>query len=501
VNSPHPDDSLRARLHYADDEPARLDVAAMVARGTRIRHRRLLTRVSAVALACAVVPVTVAAATSAGPGQAAAQRTIASPRRATGGAVHAAAGRAGTGSDRTAFGANSGIATGAAGARSQSAGQNDYNAAGRAPGIPATAQGRQVRTRVGVSARLTQGAYDPINNLVGDSSADGVWFWGLSRTSIKLFRLSRTGHLRAWTVLPSSEKLIVGGVSGFTVTRDGVAWFGLNSTLVRFDTTTGHARTWAIPAPRPNTWVEKHWPSPLRHQLTAQSLAVSASGEVAVAESGDASSAQVLDPATGHFSQVTLPSTYDMPQAVGFTRNGTLGVAYAHVGPPQGSGVVLAPAAGPVISRKVADAFGVAPYGATGLLVGASKPDVVSASGVVSPLIMPVSAIGYTGDGTGPAALKGDRLASVLGDAILSFPANATSVASARAGSVLYLLPKEKCLPDEPGGGPGRPTATASPAPATCHLPIESLATDKGGDLWVVVATGNPDVVDLLVPR
>jgi hypothetical protein len=496
VNPGAKGDPLRAGLHYAEEQPVRLDVAAIVAHGTRIRRRRLLTRASAVALACAVVPVAVVAATAgtSPASQASAGRDSAPSRNGAGGVSRPGLGGAG----------GSGYQGDHAASRDGSRTVGYQDASGgvpSAPGGPALLAGRQVQTRVGVSARLTHGTFDPINNLVGDSSKDGVWFWGLGRTAIKLFHLSRTGHLRAWTVLPKSEKLVVGSDSGFAVTASGVAWLGLNSTLVRFDTTSGKVRTWPIPAPRPNAYVQKYWPQPVRGQLEVQSLAVASNGDVAVADWGNASSTQVLDPATGHFSQVMMPSTSDMPQAVGFAGNGTLGVGWAHFGAPHVSGVVLLPVSGPVVNRKVTDPLGVTAYGATSLLVGASKPDVVSASGVVRPLVMPVASLGYTGSDTGPAALKGDRLASVIDGAILSFPANATSAGAARTRSVSYLLPRLKCPPEAPGGAAGSPTKTTSPAPTSCHLPVELLATDKGGDLWIVVATGNPDVVDLLVPR
>jgi hypothetical protein len=367
---------------------------------------------------------------------------------------------------------------------------------------PAAGVRTVIQTRVGASATLPQG-YSPIMSLVGDQSGAGVWFWDEGGTQVKVFHLGRDGRLKSWPVLPLTESLRTGAAFGFTVTRAGTAWLAIDSTLVRLDTSTGQVRTWQIPAARANPAAARYQPPGSGSDTQVQALAVAASGQVAVADT-NASSVQVLDPATGQFSQVRTPSEDDQPISVGFARNGTLGIGYQQVGAPHVSAVVIVPRRGKALVRTVTDSWAVTPYGATGLLVGATRPDVVSAAGQVSSLARPADLIGLAVSGlpVAPAPMPGNRLATVVHAGVLVFPADAASDTTAGAHALLYVPPTVRCVPygDSAGGltGPGHSMPSDRHA-GPCHLPIQMLATDARGGLWVVDGSG--DTVDLLVPR
>ncbi|HEX9030754.1 MAG TPA: hypothetical protein VF834_02835 [Streptosporangiaceae bacterium] len=449
------DRACPANLHYPDEQPVRLDVSAIMTRGTRIRRRRLATRVAGAAVAFAVVP-----------------GAIVLTRQPT----------------TTLHGTLAAPDTG------RRFGQHHPNTL-RASSDQATGVRATIQTRVAASATLPQG-YDPIISLAGDQSGDGVWFWGES-SQLKVYHLSRDGQLKTWSVLPLTESLRVGGAAGFAVTSAGVVWLGLNTTLISLDTRTGQVRSWQIPAPSGNPAAASYGPPGSNASYEVQALAAAPGGDVAVAKVRS-SSVQVLDPATGRFHQVMMPSQDDAPVALGFARDGALGVGYQHVGKPNGSGVVVDPVSGPILVRAVTDSTAVAPYGAAGLLVGEGRPEVVSATGAVRPLALPVDPIGLTAFPAPPAPLPGGRLATVVHAGILTFPAGATSVAQVRARSVFYQAPVVRCPPVMPSGAGGPlPSATAYPGP--CYLPIQLLATDARGDFWVVGGSGQ--TVDLLVPR
>ncbi len=475
MNPGSPDNPFRNAMHYADEQPVDLDVTSMVARGTRIRRRRRLTRVSAAAV-CAVVPLSIALATNRSPttGKWSESAPDNPPAAAGARTMH------GIGQVEPSFGEHGPEATGTHG---------DVNGPA---GLPFSLA-RRLATRVAASVTLPQ-TYDPIDNMAGDSTGSGVWFWAL-RKEIKIFHLSRSGQLQSWPVLPVTKKVLVGSDAGFDVTSAGVAWLGLNHTLIRFDVRTGKVQTWTIPAPRANPAARKYQPPATKDLHEVQALAIQPGGEVAIADMGDASSVQVFNPVTGKFSQVMMPSVDDAPVAVGYARDGTLGVGYEHVGEPHTSGVVIQPTTGTALARALPDSYGVAAYGTDSLLVGTYQPYVVSATGDVRPLVMPASKLVTF---MVPAQLPANQLATITDGAILTFPADARSTSQARAGSVVYEAPVTKCGTGVPGSRGATITLPPGRATRTCHLDLGSLVTDPSGDLWVMVSGLT---IDLLVPR
>jgi hypothetical protein len=477
MNPGPPDDPFRSAMHYADEQPVDLDVTSIVARGTRIRRRRRLTRVSAAAV-CAVVPLSIALASNRSPTTSKWSESAPDTRGAAAGTSRTIRG---AGEAEPAFGDHG----------SGASGSNGY--VNGPAGLPSSLA-RRVPARVALSVTLPQ-TYDPIDNMAGDSTGSGVWFWDL-RKEIKIFHLSRNGHLESWPVLPVTKNVLVGSDAGFDVTSGGVAWLGLDHTLIRFDVRSGKVQTWTIPAPRANPAARKYQPPSAKDLHQVQALAIQpGGGKVAIADLGDASSVQVFNPATGKFSQVMMPSVDDAPVALGYARNGTLGVGYEHVGSPHTSGVVIRPTSGTTVSRALPDSYGVAAYGADSLLVGTYQPYVVSGAGVMRPLVMPASKLVTF---MVPAQLPGNRLATIADGTILTFPADARSTSQARAESVVYEAPVTKCGTGVPGSAGATTTLPPGRAARTCHLDLGSLVTDPAGDLWVMVSGLT---IDLLVPR
>jgi hypothetical protein len=446
-------------LGYADSEPVSLDVGAVMTRGMRVRRRRLLTRVAAATMAVAAVPAAgliaflAVGSHIAGPEGTPALRppAVGSPAAAGGGSARHSASHNG--------GSHSGGPVRRGPVFGYVAAPDDGPLAGRA-----------VPTRVGASVTL-HGRYGPVTTLAGDQGGDGVWFWDENATEVTIFHLSSDGHLRSWPAAALTPSLTSGTAAGFAVSAGGVAWLGLRSTLIELDTVTGHVRRWQIPAPRANPAARRFQPPGLRTSHLVQSLAVRTSGEIAVCDT-NASSVQVLDLASGRWRQVMLPSRDDEPVAVGFAPDGTLGIGYQHAGSPHRSAVLLDPVSGPVISRTVIESRGITAQG-TGFIVGVSRPELVSAAGLVRPLARPAVMLGSIGDAVPLARLPGGRIASIVSGSILAFPASAASDRKAAVAAVRYVPPRD--------------------------LIIGFVAADARGHLWVLPGSGQP-AVDELVP-
>ncbi len=411
-----------------DTDRVQLNLAAIITEGSRLRRRRRLTKAAAVALVCGIVPAAVlitATASTVAPNVVAIQ-----------------------GNQRVSV-VRFGIDT----------------------------RQSSVRTAVRLSRE-----YRRVSSLVGDQVRPGVWFWGQAMSHISLFHLNRNGGLQTWPVLPLTDRLRA-ALSGFTVTRSGVAWLGLNSTLIRVETRTGRVRSWPIPAPRPGG----------QGSPAVEALAANSDGQIAVAMS-HSSAIQVFSQRTGRFTEVTLPTTTDQPQSMAFARDGTLGVSFTDSGHRGRAGVYLLPKTGPLFVAPVEDAIGVTPYGASSLIVGVARPDLVSTTGDVTPLVGPSDMANLDVASAAPAQLADNKLTTVVGAGYLSYPVGAPSVTAAKTSSVLYLAAPNSCGTVSvklPGSAATQPT---EPAPSSCPWPFRLLTSDSAGDVWVVPAASKRTV-------
>jgi hypothetical protein len=195
------------------------------------------------------------------------------------------------------------------------------------------------------------------------------------------------------------------------------------------------------------------------------------------------SSVQVLDPHSGTFSDHPLPSAADQPLAVGYTLTGALGIGFRDLRRARSSGIMLVKRSGARLTAEVAQASAVTSYGQSGLLVGTGTPDVVSSAGKVRPLVLPTDPQNFAQDVTPAVPLPGHRLGLVLDSEIMTFPAAATSVASAASESELWLTPAPQCAH-------GR----------DCPDGYRQLATDAAGDIWAV-PNADPRAIVLLSLR
>jgi hypothetical protein len=499
----NPAPGLPTDLHYADDEQVQLDLAAIIARGAWLRRRRRLVKVAAAAAAaaCAIVPAAILLSSSdpmleSHPSTVAGWERRLAPSSGAGGAVNARLGRP------------------------KAPGYAPLSPSVSGPPVSGTPAFRTWRLGDESSTALEAGTqvaksvptrFGSLVAIAGARARSGVWFTAAS-ARLTLIHLSANGTMRSWELPVTSRQLRASTNVGFAVSA-GVAWLSVGSKLLRVDTKARSKAalisSWPVPvpsAPQASAYgtnlagnansaavpptaehasnaatartTAKHASPQVVHQTVAESysLAVSPRGSVAVARP-NSTSVQLFDSRSHTFREIRLPATADRPLAVGFARDGVLGIGYlTRSGAPK---VMLVDRSGARHTAAVAQASAITAYGKSALLVGISRPEVVSALGKARPLVLPADQPGLGGDVSAPARLPEDRLGIALDAGILTFPASATSVAEASYSSELWLTPQPRC------------------ATKRCLLGYGLVATDAAGNLWVV-PSADQHVIELL---
>lgn len=459
-------------LHYAETEQVEFNVREIIARGTRLRRRRLITRVAAaVVLGIAPVVVVVNKATSVapihpitahalrnGPRLLPVLGTRTGPPEPAHVKAPAAQPVPGAGGQvkRPVFGTYNGPM-----ADQAAAAPDDSGYAG--DDLLLSLAQASVRRAVTLSRK-----YGPLLAMAGARGSSGIWFTATA-AQLTLFHMSMAGALRSWSLPAAASSVSAGAGVGLAVTTAGLAWVGVGSTLVSVNTKNSQVSTWQVPVgqasgARGDAGGHKSaWPG----YSLADSVAVSPGGQVAVA-TPHSSSVQVLDPRDGTFRPVRLPDAADQPLAVGYARDGTLGVGYRQLGRPDSGAVLLVSPAGKERSTPVAQPTAVTAYGTSAVLVGVTKLVVVSSRGQ-RPLLLPADSPDFAGVTTPPAPLPGGRLGIAMDTAILTFPATATSATIATKQSELWVTKSPRCRPHH-----------------RCPAGYQLVATDEAGDMWVV---------------
>ena len=448
-------------LHYADTEQVDLDVSAIIARGTRLRRQRLVAKVAAAAVVVAIAPVAVVV-----------------DNAGSGPVLHAPDAGQARGIPGLRHGSPQGTTTngfdesGPISAPKQAGGARHAGAGGVSDDLMFSLAQAVVRH----ATTLPRGYGRPLA-VAGARAGTGLWFTTTAR-QLKLFRLSTGGALRSWPLPTPASSVRAGGGAGLAVSATGVAWIGVGSTLLRLDTKRSSVSTWYLPALAVVSKADR----PTARGPTADLVAVSPDGHVAVA-TARSGTVHVLNPRTGTFRQIKLPSSADEPLALGYARNGTLGVGYQHLGKAHSGALLLVERTGAERSVYVPQPTAVAAYGASGLLVGVTELYVAQARGKPRPLMLPTDSPDLAGVTTPPAPLPGDRLAIATGTAILTFPAKTTSRTIATDQSTLWVTPPPRCQPHH-----------------RCPAGYELLASDSDGNLWLA-PKADPRTVELVSLR
>jgi hypothetical protein len=442
-------------LHYVDAEQVELDVSAIIARGIRLRRRRLIINVAAAAVVVGIAPVAVVVEVS-GSVPAHTTKTASEPKAPITG-VNAGVNEPATGA------AAAGPATvhRASEPRKMMAGPLDAGAATAGGDLMVSLAQADVRHATTLPHRFGR-----MLAVAGALGGGGLWFAATSG-QLRLFRLSTAGALTSWPLPTLASSVRANGGVGLAVTTAGVAWIGVGSTLLSLDTKSSRVSTCQLAGAAGGS--------------IADSVAVSPDGQVAVATS-HSSSVRVLDPRAGTLRQIWLPDAHDQALAVGYARNGTLGIGYQRPGKPRSGAVLLVKRTGAERRAPIPQPTAVAAYGASGLLVGIAAPYVVPSRGHPRPLMLPVDSPGTAGVMIPPALLAGNQLAVVMDTAILTFPA-ITSKAIAITQSTLWVTPPPRCRPHR-----------------GCPAGYQFGASDSVGNLWLV-PKADPRTVELLSLR
>jgi hypothetical protein len=440
--------SLPSDLHYADSDQVELDLDAIIAQGGRIRRRRLIAKAAAVAVVWAVAPMVIVTdvvmqAPGIGPDNVAGQ-------------MHS-----GPNALRTYNGGTARKQAGWVFGPAASPGSGGIAGATYQPDFAMASVDRKLSATV--PHRL-----GPVLAMASTRSADGVWFAAAS-SQLTLFHLSDQGKLTSVPLARLDSSLPATAGLGLAVSSSGVVWVRVSAALIRYDPRISIVSYWQVPA------LQNIRPPP----RNVYSVAVAPDGSVAVASSAS-SSVQVLNPRTGTFSYYALPAAADRPLAVGYARDGTLGVGYLHRS--LASKVMLVKPSGERLTATVAQSTAVMSYGQSGLLVGAGRPDVVSATGKVRPLTLPAGIQPAPRDAPPPVSLPGGRMGLAYPGEIVTFPARAASVVAASRQAKVWLVQQDRC-----------------PRDLACPVGFRMVAADGSGEVWATPEADPYSVVLLLL--
>jgi hypothetical protein len=403
------EDRWLAALDYPEPEPIQLDIGAIIRRGTRRRRARRAVKAATVIAACGIVPAAVTTDMA----------VLTAPGYSTAG-LAPRAGSVKLGTNSAEHGPNRGASAAHSYANAGAGATINAGAAGTSNGYPTV----RLRTVASLPAR-----YGVLRGLVGDQAGAGVWTWDATADKVRLIHVRPDGALRFWLVPWPTSELAPRGPAGFAVSAGGVAWLGLNATLVRFDTVTDAVTSWAVPVADGASG---------DHAIRA--LALGPGARVAIVLD-HYSGAMVLNQATGRFAEVALPNPADRPISVGVARNGLLGIGFLAVGRAQRFGVLLVTRSGRTRVAATTEPDAVSPYGPAGLLVGSIRPEVVSANGAVRPLDLPVPRLDLTGRPQPPVPLPDGRLVTFEPGSVLVYAAHARSTAAAIKRFARYSAP------------------------------------------------------------
>jgi len=337
--------------------------------------------------------------------------------------------------------------------------------------------------RVSASAPI---GYGPITSLIGDPNGASVWFWDSSRTQDTIFRENARGKVAAWPVSSGSSYAPEEARSGFAVSGAGTAWLGINSTLVELDSLTGRVRRWHIPPPRDNPGAERHLPPALEGLHAVQALAVGPTGQVAVAMT-NSSSVQEFSPRTDSFAMLPMPTNNDEPLSLAYSPTGILGVGFGDLTTGKAQDALIVRPSGASAVAAGADSWAIVPYGSSQFILGAARPYVIRSDGRSFPLIVPSIPLDQSGNSVPVGILPNGWLAAIGRAGVVEFPKNSTSQASAAAVAITLGLPRVQCEPGIISGPVTNSPAAPRPGRKLCSAPpMEAMATDGAGDIWVV---------------
>jgi hypothetical protein len=370
------------------------------------------------------------------------------------------------------------------------------------PARPAAHQG--VRTAAGaprVSVRLPA-SYGTPTFIAGSPRGAGVFVWNSTGNSgASVYFVDGRGRSRSWPVRTGPANQFQRGASGFAVHGTSV-WIGLNSSVIELSTRTGRVSTWRIPAPRPLPAAYRPAPGSPGATPAVQSLAVAPDGsKVAVAMSAS-TGVQVLQVRTGTWSSLALPAPADEPLAVGYSASGTLGAGFGSLATGQPDGFLAVTPGGRAVVSTVRDSWEVQGYRADGFLVGATRPDLVSATGATSPLAAPGLLLDPTGPPEPAAVLPAGQLAFITARGVLRFPSDARSARSAAAAATVSAPAAVRCgrsdvsPPRAAAQAASRPGPSRS-GPGRCQPRVELMTADHAGNVWVVLSDSQHTVARL----
>lgn len=363
---------------------------------------------------------------------------------------------------------------------------------GTAPATPAssstnaspTSTTSPVVTPVVVAAAQPPSSYQVLA-MAADVISPGLWYLAGDSSDVSLFHWNKGTALLARYSLGSPKSntaLQIGQLVGLVVAPDRV-WVGSRGTLFELDPNTGTIRSFAVPTPTDNRYVEGHRPPSVKGYHGIESISVSpANGDIAVAMEG-VKSVAVYDPNAASFSNIRLPQS-DEPLSVAYASDGTLAVS-AVAWPSGREGIVdLVPRSGGPIGRLTTGIGFISSDGSKVLGTAAVQVILIDPAGRGGPS---TTVLYSTAGPPAPGALD-PEVAAVAGRGGLVVGGTTKGLVVLHAGQKAKRLdlPSVACAPAGLTKNPptSNPTASTMSTPMTCQVVPTELAIDTDGNIW-----------------
>ena len=228
------------------------------------------------------------------------------------------------------------------------------------------------------------------------------------------------------------------------------------------------------------------------------------SGVVAVAMTAS-SSVEELASASGSFSTIDLPSDSDQPLGLAYSGVGELAVGMSNLAVGgEADDLALIGTGGSLTSETLGvpgESWEVTPYGSSQFMVGSISPQVVSADGSVSSVIVPPGLVGSESAPTPILPLGDGSLIGIASSGLIEFPRDASSVEEAEQSSTIVATPS---VPTTGCSTPSQILTGSSPPttapPSSCKESTFQIVTVDGLDnVWVVPPTAPESVAMLAI--
>jgi hypothetical protein len=315
-------------------------------------------------------------------------------------------------------------------------------------------------------------------SIEGDPTGAGVWLLAANEAQVDLFHWQSSSQtLRSWPVALAEDFTRLAGAPLAVAPDDSTVWVSSGPDIVSITPATGAVKTLAAPPEPASPLAENSLPPDLRNHPNVVGLAVSNTGNVAVAESA-AAAVSVLDPSGHVVSSIPLPTNM-APSSVAYSSSDALAVPLIDYASAPTQSAVLVRASSGTSQVVHTPAEFVQPHGDS-FLTGTISPMAISSVGSTTTAPSAVAAPAPPTSGPYRALLGSSPVFLPNGDSAYGTASGITVTNSQGSKSAALVLPTFSC----PGVAVPYDSSSSGATSSTCHAYPVSMTADQAGNIW-----------------